>query len=156
MSKRKELAKLNSLIESHNSEIDIKVNELADFQNKKNDLIIQIINDEKLLKNSQWELKTGSLTSLKYSGKSDDIIMSHITNLISQDSFCWIDIEPGIQLQIDGDDVEITFDQPKTILSFIKKNQMSISGASVSDKIQALKRETAALEQLTHIFSIKN
>lgn len=160
MSYRKDLDKLNTVINSHDNEINKMVEELSKFQIQKNDLIIKIIEDENILKNSKWDLEAAArgMPKLIYSGKADDPLMEDIHNMLGHDNFCWLDIDSaqGIQLQIEGTDVQLSFDHSKTILPFVKKHGLKISGTNVTDKLLALKREVNAIEQLVHQFALKD
>lgn len=156
MTNRSKLDKLNNSIQKLNQTINDSTDELYKFQNECGELLIQIVEDEKLLKDSLWDIEYFSEhIYLVYSGIKNDSFLGPINTLCSGSGHSWLDIEPGIQLRFDEDEVSLHFDEVKSILPFAKKHKMKITGSNLSDKLQKLKRESSALEQLIHQFAIK-
>ena len=148
-------AELDKLVDQSNEVAD-KVGQLSSTRDS---LLIEIIETENLLKDSNWELKFSGQIFLEYAGKVDDYIMSTILSYAkssgSSYQYVWLQLESGIQFRIDEDEVSLHFDEPKMILPFVKKHKVKITGSSVVDRLRNLKREVASIEQICHEFSLK-
>jgi len=156
MTNRSNLEKLNTSIKKIDDSINQSVEDMSKLQIESEEILIQIIKDEKLLKNSIWDIEyVHEHIYLNYAGDRYDIVMGQISNLCSGSYHSWLNLENGIQLRLDEEKVSLHFDEAKTILPFANKHQIKITGNNVSDKLQKLKRESSALEQLIHQFSIK-
>lgn len=156
MTNRIKLEKLNATIKKLNDSINESSEEMNKLQNESGELLVQVITDENLLKNSIWEIDYyNEHIYLKYIGNRDDAILGAISAMCSESYHSWLDLEPGIQLRIDEDAASLHFNEAKTVLPFSSKHQMKITGNNIADKLQKLKRESTTLEQLIHQFAIK-
>lgn len=156
MTNRSKLEKLNASILKLNQVISDSTEDMYKLQNESGELLIEVIQDEQLLKDSIWEIDYFSEhIFLKYSGNRNDAIIVSISALCSESFHSWLELESGIQLRFDDDEVSLHFDEAKSVLPFSKKHHIKITGSNITDKLQKLKRESSALEQLIHQFSIK-
>lgn len=148
------------LINASITELDKNINEALDkvevLRQEGSALMIQIIEEEQLLKNTTWELDVIHKTYLSYCGSKKDLVFKPISDLCANIWHTWIDVEDGIQLRFDDENVSLHFDEVRTILPFVNKHKLKINGKNVSDKIRILKHEISTLEQLIHRFSIQS
>ncbi len=154
--KIKQLEDINSQIKKIDLEIDSMMDNLSQLHTKKCDLFSQILEEEQLLKNSEWNLKHDPNLNLEYDGKKNDVIMQTFSKWLPDERLTWIDLEDGIQLRFNEDYVYLYFDDSKMILPFVNKHNIKIKGANITNKLLSLKREVAALEKICHQFSIKD
>lgn len=126
-----------------------------DLRQKREELIAQMIVDEKLLSDTDWDLSLdgGSGASLSYKDSSPNN-MEFIKELARTDYHSWFEISDGIQLRFDDNDISINFKESKQLMPFAKKNGLRINGAGIKDKLAKLKRDVAALETICHSFGL--
>lgn len=126
-----------------------------DLRQKREELIAQMILDEKLLDDTDWDLSLdgGSGASLSYKDSSPND-MQFIKELARTDYHSWFEISDGIQLRFDDNDISLTFKESKQVMPFAKKNGMRINGTGLKDKLSRLKRDVAALETICHQFGL--
>ena len=119
------------------------------------ELIAQMILEEKLLLNTEWDLSLdgGSGAALSYK-ESNSSSIDFLKELARTDYHSWFEISDGIQVKFDDNDISITFKETKQVMPFIKKNGLKVSGTGITDKLNKLKRESAALEVLVHQFNL--
>lgn len=156
MSDRSRIEIINADIKKMDDSINDTVDKISLLQKEASDLMIKIIEEDNLLKNTLWEINVSYKISLDYSGDKNDAFFKPITDLCNGAWHTWLDMEDGIQLRFDEDTVSLHFEETKQIVSFANKHQIKITGSNVTDKLHTLKREVSTLEQLVHQFSIKN
>jgi hypothetical protein len=123
------------------------------LRQERDELIAQLILEEKMLAGTTWDLALGDITNLSYNetvkGELDGI-----KKLIRTDWHSSFELEEGVDLHFDDSEVSLIFKDPKQVLSFIKKNGLIIGGTKVADRLNHLKREVAALEIVCHQFNL--
>lgn len=126
-----------------------------DLRQKREELIAQMIMEEKLLSDTDWDLSldgnAGASLSYKDSSPND---MKFIKQLARTDYHSWFEISDGIQLRFDDNDISLNFKESKQLMPFAKKNGLRINGTGIKDKLAKLKRDVAALETICHQFGI--
>ena len=80
--------------------------------------------------------------------------MDAVTQLSNTDYHSWFDLEDGIRLQFDDNDISFSFEDPKQLMPFVKKNKMKVTGSGILDRLSKLKREASSLEEVCHTFGI--
>jgi hypothetical protein len=125
------------------------------IRQKREELIAQMILEERLLSDTDWDLSLdgGNGASLSYKDTSPNN-MEFIKELARTDYHSWFEISDGIQLRFDDNDISLTFKESKQLMPFAKKNGLRINGAGIKDKLSKLKRDVAALETICHQFGI--
>jgi hypothetical protein len=154
---------LKELIAAHSVEIKNLEDEAANLQTtsfslrqKREELIAQMILEEKLLSDTDWDLSVG--------GGSGDAVLSYketspntlefIKELARTDYHSWFEIQDGIQLRFDDSDISLSFKESKQLMPFAKRNGLRISGAGIKDRLAKLKRDVVALETICHQFNL--
>jgi hypothetical protein len=154
---------LKELIAAHSVEIKNLEDEAASLQvtsfslrQKREELIAQMILEEKLLSDTDWDLSVG--------GGSGDAVLSYketspntlefIKELARTDYHSWFEIQDGIQLRFDDSDISLSFKESKQLMPFAKRNGLRISGAGIKDRLAKLKRDVVALETICHQFNL--
>lgn len=126
-----------------------------DLRQKREELIAQMIMEEKLLSDTEWDLSldgnAGASLSYKDSSPND---MKFIKELARTDYHSWFEISDGIQLRFDDNDISLDFKESKQLIPFARKNGLRINGTGIKDKLAKLKRDVAALETICHQFGI--
>jgi hypothetical protein len=150
-------------IAAHSAQIKKLEDQAANLQvesfalrQKREELIAQMILEEKLLSDTDWDLSTspaGGDAVLSYKDTSPND-MEFIKDLARTDYHSWFEISDGIQFRFDDNDISITFKESKQLMPFVKKNGMRINGAGIKDRLSKLKRDVAALETICHQFNL--
>jgi hypothetical protein len=147
------------------SELSDKIKELEDqaanlqvdsfgLRQKREELIAQMILEEKLLSDTDWDLSVGSGDAvLSYKDTSPNT-MEFIKELARTDYHSWFEISDGIQLRFDDSDISLSFKESKQLMPFAKRNGLRISGAGIKDRLSKLKRDVVALETICHQFNL--
>jgi hypothetical protein len=153
MSVREKIASLTTEISAlEDRAANLQVDAWA-LRQERDELIAQLILDEKMLAGTTWELALGDITNLSYSetvpGELDTI-----KSLIRTDWHSSFELEEGIELHFDDSEVSLIFKDPKQVLSFLRKNKLIIGGNKVADRLNHLKREVEALEIVSHQFNL--
>lgn len=115
-------------------------------------LISQMILDEKLLADTDWEIKLDGSSGVYLQWTAGE--MEAITELVRTDWHSWFELSDGIKLQFDDTDITLTFKEGKQLLPFAKKNKLKLNGTGISDRLAKLKREAVALEDICHQFNL--
>lgn len=123
------------------------------LRQKRDELIARLILEEKMLAGTTWELALGDVSTLNYKETNPDEL-SQIKKLIRQDYHCSFEVENGVEIRFDDGEITLSFDEPKQVLPFAKKNELVISGSGVATRLNQLKREAAALELICHQFGL--
>lgn len=153
MSAREKIASLTTEItalEDHSQNLQV---EAWNLRQERDELIAQLILEEKMLANTTWELSLGDVTNLSYKETKAGELDS-VKELARKDWHATFELEPGVNLRFDDSEISLSFDDPKQVLLFIRKNDLIIGGTKVSDRLNILKREIAALEEVCHQFNL--
>lgn len=146
-------------------DLTLKIKELEDqsaalqvdaftLRQRREEVIAQMILDEKLLADTSWDLSFDSSgVSLSYKESESDS-MEFIKELARTDYHSWFEIADGIQLKFDDNDIALTFKETKQLMPFVKKNGLKISGTGITDRLNKLKRDVVALETVVHQFNL--
>ncbi len=139
-------------LEEEASNLSVKA---FDIRQKREELIAQMILDEKLLSDTDWDLSLdgNAGASLSYKDTSPNN-MEFIRELARTDYHSWFEISDGIQLRFDDNDISLSFKESKQLMPFAKKNGLRINGTGIKDKLSKLKRDVAALETICHQFGL--
>lgn len=126
------------------------------LRTEREELIAQMILEDKVLSNTDWELLISGDSSpyLEYTGPIDTDPMQEVIKLARTDWHCWFELADGIRLQFDDNEVSLTFKEPRQLMPFVKKHNLLITGTGISDKLAKLKREVATLEDVCHQFNL--
>jgi hypothetical protein len=146
-------------------ELTLKIKELEDqsaalqvdaftLRQRREEVIGQMILEEKLLVDTNWDLSLDSSgVSLSYKESEIDS-MEFIKELARTDYHSWFEIADGIQLKFDDNDISLTFKETKQLMPFVKKNGLKIVGSGITDRLNKLKRDVVALETVVHQFNL--
>lgn len=146
-----EMTKSIQKIEEEASELSMKA---FDLRQKREELIAQMILDERLLSDTDWDLSLdGQGAHLSYKANSPND-MKVIKELARTDYHSWFEISDGIQLRFDDNDISLSFKESKQVMPFAKRNGLRINGTGLKDKLSKLKRDVAALETICHQFGL--
>ena len=146
-------------------DLTLKIKELEDqsaalqvdaftLRQRREEVIAQMILDEKLLADTSWDLSFDSSgVSLSFKESETDS-MEFIKELARTDYHSWFEIADGIQLKFDDNDISMSFKETKQLMPFVKKNGLKISGTGITDRLNKLKRDVVALETVVHQFNL--
>lgn len=120
-------------------------------------LMASMIIEEEMLAETNWEIRLDGNSAPFLELKdipAEGSPMEAVENLVKRDYRSWIELSDGIKLNIDDDEITLTFAEPKQLLPFIAKNKLKISGTGIQDRMARLKREVTALEEMCHKLNI--
>ncbi len=155
-----------SQLKNQIAELTVKIKKLEDeaadlnvqsfgLRQKREELIAQMILEEKLLSDTDWDLSldgnAGATLSYKDTSPNN---MEFIKELARTDYHSWFEISDGIQLRFDDNDISLSFKESKQLMPFAKKNGLRINGTGIKDRLSKLKRDVAALETICHQFGL--
>lgn len=126
------------------------------LRQKREELIAQMILDERLLADTDWDLSVGGSAGdavLSYKDTSPNTI-EFIKELARTDYHSWFEISDGIQLRFDDSDISLSFKESKQLMPFAKRNGLRINGSGIKDRLAKLKRDVIALETICHQFNL--
>jgi hypothetical protein len=150
-------------------ELDQKIKKLDERQNLISDeiskiteqqytILQQIIQEEKLLQDTNWELKLNGdrvyLTCLD--SRADESSSLHCLDTLLNNTYHYsFNLEEGSEIRFDDNQISIHFDENRLATPLIKKYGLKVSSGTVAGKLLALKRQMNQLEILAHQFNIK-
>ena len=150
-----DLTQLERLTAEINS-LDDKAAELYEQSSKLREsreiLISSLIIDHKLLNGTEWEfsLRADNSVSLRLTKDSDIVSIESLFEIFKS---AWFELLPGIELNID-EEITLHFTENKQVVKFVKNNGMILNGSTVMSRLDRLKRDVAALENICHQFNI--
>lgn len=121
---------------------------------KRCEVVADILLEEKMLEGSKWVLDSHATLSLDGDPKGQPEII-RIIDTVGINFYGFVDLEPGIQLEISFDNFTFRFDDPKLIPAFVKKTGMVVDSGGLVQRLRSVKREVSALESLCHLLNIK-
>jgi hypothetical protein len=122
----------------------------------RNDLVRQLIIEESLFKGTEWEVMLyNNVPHLEFIGSRGEPPMQEISSMLKMGWHSDFEMETGISIHFDDNEVTIHFDEIKSIIPFAKQYQLVLQGQGLGARLQKLKREVAALEILCHQFGVK-
>lgn len=125
------------------------------LRQNREELIAQMILEEKLLTDTEWDISLDGSSGAELSYKNNNSTsMEFLKELARNDYHSWFEISDGIQVKFDDNDISITFKETKQVMPFVKKNGLKISGTGITDRLNKLKRDAAALETIVHQFNL--
>jgi len=155
MNFRKQIESLSTKIkELEDQSANLQVDAFSLRQEREN-LIAQMLLEEKLLADTSWDLSLdgGAGATLNYK-ETDSSAIDFIRELAKTDYHSWFEISDGIRITFDDNDISITFKEAKQVMPFVKKNGLKIFGTGITDRLNKLKRDAAALEVIVHQFNL--
>ena len=155
MSFKKQIAELSTKIaELEEQSANLQVESFS-LRQKREELIANMIVEDKLLLKTEWEITLDGSSGAQLSYKeSESDSMAFIKELARTDYHSWFEITDGIQLRFDDNDITITFKETRQVMPFVKKNGIKISGSGITDRLAKLKRDAVALETIVHQFNL--
>lgn len=126
------------------------------LRTEREELIAEMILSEGLLSETDWSIRLNGETNpyLEYSGDLNLPNIDELLKVARADWHCWFELTDGVRLQFDDNDISLTFQEPKQLMPFVKKNKLKVSGTGITDKLAKLKREVSALEDVCHTFKL--
>jgi hypothetical protein len=154
--KRQQIEELKESI----SNIDLKACELQDeaahLREKRDTIVSEVILEEELLANTNWEIRTfDNDVYLQFVGKLKDERFASVIDVVWNGWHSWFNLEPEVQIRFDDAIVTLNFDDPKLVIPFVKKHKLKVTGQTLVDRMRELKRELSALEAINHQFNLK-
>lgn len=155
MSTRTQIEELTTRIKTlEDQSANLQV-EAFELRQKREELIAQMILEEKMLLNTEWDLSLDGNNGASLSYKDTNAnSMEFIKELARTDYHSWFEISDGIQIRFDDNDISISFKETKQLMPFAKKNGLKVSGTGITDRLNKLKRDVAALETIVHQFNL--
>jgi hypothetical protein len=154
MNLRDRISQIDALVVDLEDKSAILQGEAWNLRQEKDELIAKLILDEKMLANTNWDLTLGDITNLIHKEVTPGA-MDKITELIKAEYlYSTFELEPGVTLHFDEDNVTLSFEDAKLVMPFIRRNGMIIQGSRVTDRLNSLKREIVALETVCHQFNL--
>ncbi len=150
MSTREELDQvLKSIGEQENKIADV-YQTIDPLIKKRDELIWNIILEEKLFSKLQWQLEDSQTLSCFI--RDEEALQKlfgglYITNLSPL---------PGITTSISSDYFSFYFADTKLIPSFVRKMDLIMDATEITDKLQRCRREVESLEILCHTLGIRS
>lgn len=123
------------------------------LRQERDELIASLILEEKMLAGTCWELTLGDITNLSYSETTPGEL-DKVKQLVRKDWHSTFELEEGVEIRFDDNEVSLSFKEPRQVLPFIRKNGLIIGGSKVADRLNHLKREVSALEKVCHQFNL--
>ncbi len=156
MTKREELQTILKQIEILDAQAADCWAKIEPLSTIRNDLGIQIVSEEKLLKGTKWILSSFGNPKLEIEGSLESQPqLADLKKLLGLDIFSSIDFESGIKLNGSFEDISFQFDDPKLMANFVKRMDLVINSNGLVKQLHTLKRQTAALEDLCHMLNLK-
>lgn len=155
MTFRKQIEELTDKIKSLEDQSANLQAEAFGLRQDREELIAQMILEEKLLANTEWDISLDGSSGAELSYKENgSTAMEFLKELARTDYHSWFEISDGIQVKFDDNDISITFKETKQVMPFVKKNGLKISGSGITDRLNKLKRDAVALETIVHQFNL--
>jgi len=159
MSLQDKITELTAQIKEKEDAENRLITEACILREERDILVGQLIQNENILADTNWEFKLSNGTRFylesrdSFSGKIGPIVKLFTCYNSQFDRF---DLEGGIRLQFDSlnDYISISFEEPKQLMPFVKRNKMLITGTGIIDRLAKLKREVSSLEEVCHTFEI--
>lgn len=156
MNKREQFENIRISLE----EMETEANELHaksyELRDKQNELICDIIREEKLLEGTSWilDVSHSQRLSLKFDGNRSNPIMEKLQSMILGGWHSGFMIEPDVELRFDDSDVTLQFKDSKLVPLFAQRNKFIIQATNITDTLHSLKRQISALETICHQFNL--
>jgi hypothetical protein len=156
---RQRLSEINKAI----VDLDGQIRELCESQNvlelERNKTLADLLDNEKLLAGSKWKdsfnwVSQGGSLALTYQGQADDSLMGPLGTAVNSSSYSSYLLEPEVEL-VFSSQVELTFPNIKTMLSFVNRHQLVIDGTQTVMQLHKLQREIRDLELIVHQLGLK-
>lgn len=126
-----------------------------ELREKRSKIVAQMILEEGYLDKTDWTISVGSSGAhLSFNGPTKGTYMGKIIELARTDYHSDFQLADGITLRFDDSDTSLVFKESKTMLPFVNRYGLNISGAGIQDKLSKLKREVAGLEAICHQFKL--
>lgn len=155
MSLKPEIEEMGSIIKKLEDEAARFHAEAYDLRTKRAGMIARMLVDEKMMEGTEWELTIDHNSVAHLSLKKDEEGRMDYVEKVTRDGWhSSFEIESGITLQFDDNEIAIDFQNAKMMIPFAKKNGLKISGNTLTNKLTQLKRDVAALEIVCHQFNL--
>lgn len=145
--------KLNALTEQINAWNELQY-PLYDAKEK---IISLVIQEEKLLKNSKWEIKFGYTNKmyLEYLGKLSDDKIIEVRNLCASSFHCRFELETDVSLEFNDNVLSLYFDDSIKITDVIKRYELLIDFSDLAKRMQQFNNELESLKNISSELGIK-
>jgi GTP-sensing pleiotropic transcriptional regulator CodY len=158
MSLRARYEEINEQIKKLDDQSNLIYNEIATLNEEQAKIIQTIIKTEKALEGSSWELKLNNdrvyLVCLDKREDAGNPLRS-IDVLINNTYHYSFNLEEGVEIRFDDDEISIHFEENKLAMPCIKQYKLKVTSGTIATKMQALKRQVNQLELIAHQFNIK-
>lgn len=154
----KEIENINKKVDFLIKKADLLEKEIKKETENRDKLVSKFILENKLLKNSNWEIYPNSHSDvLTYTGDLKDIkIVWDLLEKIGISIFGSIRLREDIELCRDDGELTIVFSDPSKINSFISGLELNISDKSVNQELIHLKNKCIEFEKKLHLFKVFN
>lgn len=156
MSKREQLATLDqALLKLDEKQTEISLEE-SGLRDSRYLLIKEIIEEEKPLNSTKWELFVGTNNGmfLQYIEGNEEKI-SELRPLCFHSWHDSFEIQDGITLHFDDGTYTLHASDPGQLKSFAVNHNFIIIAKDISDKIKRLSRQLNVLQEVYHQFNIQ-
>ncbi len=132
--------------------------EIFDLHGARNAVLLKIIEEEQIIKDTEWEIKLSSdKVYLEYTGtRSEQSGPIHdLSEMVGGSWHSSCEFEEGINLYFDDNIVTLRFKENNMIMPFAKKHGFKLVGSGIVIEVQKINRKAKQLEALIHQFNIK-
>jgi hypothetical protein len=151
ISAREQLKLNEKKVEELNKQADDLHKIAYDLEKDSSAVIAKLIDEEKILAGTTWELVPGKKTThLEFTGNFKSPEISKVFELTWNGYHSSFVMADGIDLYYDDYRVSIQFDDLKLVAPFIKKMEIILDMSSIRDNLQKMRRDLSALEMICH------
>jgi len=151
MSNRFKLKEIQIKLIANRAVIDKIFDDQKEFDKIRNELIFQILKDEKILSQSDWDVvRDGSvfLAHLKY---NEFVGLNELTNF---DYFGGSIYYKDLELTMNDNEVELVIGAFKDIPNFIAEHNLTVNGKNFITQRDILKSEIELLEEIIKLLGL--
>lgn len=151
MGKKEDIALINDRLKDANKILDQAYDDQSKLCDQKNLLIKDLILEEKMLAGTEWLLvldKYSNNIELEYITSRHEGKVDEISTLLGAGYHDLFELQPGIEIRFDDNDVLLTFKNSTQVYSFVKKNEMKLDCKTFISKVEALRNQLQSLEEL--------
>jgi hypothetical protein len=151
-------------IDQQNKILDAKYRELDQarqtLMQRHDELIIQFVRESRLLQGTKWRI---DITRTSY---ADMVLipysvhiqpeMESLIKLLRTDWHCSIELQEGVSLRFDDNDISLNFKNSSLVVPFIQQHGIVVITLDLRDKIDKLKKDIIALEEVLKMVGATN
>lgn len=132
------LEKLQNIVKAKKKaekEIEVLQEEVSNIENNRLEVAKAYIKEANLLSKCNWKASVTHYHTIHVHARFDDL-SSDVTDLLNPSWHCSFELEEGVSIMFNDEDIELTFDDEDSTVYFLREHNIKVDTSEIEKEIK--------------------